>query len=314
MTFRSVGEAEDYGSNFGDTKGSNERPDGYTDQRQKRHDAISRAVSGAKASASVFRDEVSREEGRKQRHKYLALDAYDRHKMLINEYMLNYPGATSLLKRDTSKDKTDLDVVRENHRFLWDGVDTEQLTWEQRLAKKYYEKLFHEYCICDLSRYKENKIAMRWQTGTEVKQGKGQFQCGAKRCEEREKLRSWEVNFKYQENDEFKNALVKLRLCPEDSYRLNYHHKRKDITKRKREKEHKKAKKLKKKRHKRSYSSETSSSEDDGYKKEKAQLASDKKEKELDKKASEIWSAPVQMEQEKSREEDFSEYLEDMFL
>jgi hypothetical protein len=26
------------------------------------------------------------------------------------------------------------------------------------LAKKYYEKLFREYCISDLSRYKENKV------------------------------------------------------------------------------------------------------------------------------------------------------------
>ena len=26
------------------------------------------------------------------------------------------------------------------------------------LAKKYYDKLFKEYCITDLSRYKENKV------------------------------------------------------------------------------------------------------------------------------------------------------------
>lgn len=29
---------------------------------------------------------------------------------------------------------------------------------EKRLAKKYYDKLFKEYCIADLSRYKENKV------------------------------------------------------------------------------------------------------------------------------------------------------------
>ena len=38
------------------------------------------------------------------------------------------------------------------------------------------------------------------------------------------------------------------------------------------------------------------------------------KEKELEQKASEIWSEPIQLEQEKSREEDFSEFLEDLFL
>jgi protein FRA10AC1 len=31
-------------------------------------------------------------------------------------------------------------------------------TREKRLAKKYYDKLFKEYCITDLSRYKENKV------------------------------------------------------------------------------------------------------------------------------------------------------------
>ena len=51
-------------------------------------------------------------------------------------------------------DKTD--VIREKHRFLWDEDDTPE-SWEATLAKKYYDKLFKEYCICDLSRYKENK-------------------------------------------------------------------------------------------------------------------------------------------------------------
>ena len=30
---------------------------------------------------------------------------------------------------------------------------------EKRMAKKYYDKLFKEYCITDLSRYKENKVS-----------------------------------------------------------------------------------------------------------------------------------------------------------
>ena len=99
-----------------------------------------------------------------------------------------------------------------NFRFIWnDGVEDESLTWEQRLAKKYWQKLFHEYCITDLSLYKVNKVAMRFQTEIEVKAGKGQFVCGAKKCEEKTKLRTWEVNFAYKEEGEKKNALVKLR-------------------------------------------------------------------------------------------------------
>jgi len=31
---------------------------------------------------------------------------------------------------------------------------------EKELAKKYYDKLFKEYCIADLSRYKENKVRL----------------------------------------------------------------------------------------------------------------------------------------------------------
>lgn len=32
---------------------------------------------------------------------------------------------------------------------------------EKRLAKKYWDKLYKEYCIADLSRYKENKVSSR---------------------------------------------------------------------------------------------------------------------------------------------------------
>lgn len=61
-------------------------------------------------------------------------------------------------RRLGENDKTDLDVIRENHKFLWNEEDEVDMTWEKRLAKKYYDKLFKEYCIADLSRYKENKV------------------------------------------------------------------------------------------------------------------------------------------------------------
>uniref|UniRef100_A0A182WFT5 Peptidase S1 domain-containing protein n=1 Tax=Anopheles minimus TaxID=112268 RepID=A0A182WFT5_9DIPT len=161
-------------------------------------------------------------------HRNLAhLNPYELHKHLINEYMLTKPGATKLLQRDTSRDKTDHDVVRENHRFLWDGETVD--SWEKQLAKKYYDKLFKEYCIADLSRYKENKVAMRWRIEKEVIVGKGQFVCGDRQCEDRSELRSWEVNFGYLEQGQKKNALVKLRLCPKCSDKLNYHSKKREI-------------------------------------------------------------------------------------
>jgi protein FRA10AC1 len=38
----------------------------------------------------------------------------------------------------------------------------------------------------------------------------GQFSCGNRKCNEKNGLRSWEVNFAYIEDGEKKNALIKL--------------------------------------------------------------------------------------------------------
>lgn len=299
-----VRDAADYGSNFGDEDDVRERE---KSARKRRLDNVISHGSKAKVHHAVFSEEVAKDEGRRQRHKFLALNAYDRHKLLVNNYLLNHPDdVDKVLKRDTSGDRSDADLIRQNHRFLWDrNQDPSQLTWEQRLARKYWEKLFHEYCICDLSRYKENKVAMRFQTEAEVRKGKGQFVCGAKKCEETQKMRTWEVNFAYVEEGEKKNALVKLRLCPECSYKLNYHHQKKEVRKSKKSKK----KRKKSKKRKRSGSSSDSGSDDDDDKDKEV-----RKEKEEERQASEIWKEPVSLEQEKSREEDFDDYLADMFL
>lgn len=75
---------------------------------------------------------------------------------------------------------------------------------------------------------------MRWRIEQEVVTGKGQFICGNKRCDEKEELRSWEVNFTYVEQSEKKNALVKLRLCVDCSKKLNYHSTKRLVKKQKR--------------------------------------------------------------------------------
>merc|ERR1712110_267818 len=221
-------DAEDISSNFSEDPGT--RADKRAEQNI-RHGHLNIRASKAKASNEVFRNEASLASYIDQRQNVLSLNAYDRHKLLINEYFLYYTESTKRFDRDTTRDKTDYDVVKSNHRFLWDDTETNDLTWEQKLAKKYYEKLFKEYCVCDLSRYKENKVAMRWRTENELKVGKGHFVCGSRKCEEREYLRTWEVNFAYIEETEKKNALVKVRLCPECSIKLNYHHKKKEVRK-----------------------------------------------------------------------------------
>lgn len=60
-----------------------------------------------------------------------------------------------------------------------------------------------------------DKIALRWRIEKEVVNGKGQFVCGNKVCDEKAELKSWEVNFAYVEQGEKKNALIKLsKYCP----------------------------------------------------------------------------------------------------
>jgi protein FRA10AC1 len=114
-------------------------------------------------------------------------------------------------------------MINESYRFVRDlDEDPSTLTWEERVAKKYYDQLYKEYCLADLRYYREGKIAMRWRTEREVISGKGQFICANLSCDERDGLRSWEVNFAYVEDNIPKNALVKVRLCPECSDKLNY--------------------------------------------------------------------------------------------
>ena len=74
-----------------------------------------------------------------------------------------------MFKPDKSKWKRDIDLVRENHRFLWEDdegeeIEKKDLEWEQRIAKKYWDKLFKEYAICDLTFYK-SKFLDGFKTG-----------------------------------------------------------------------------------------------------------------------------------------------------
>ncbi|XP_026489826.2 protein FRA10AC1 homolog isoform X2 [Vanessa tameamea] len=237
------------------------------------------------------------------------LNPFELHKYLVNVYCLNAKGSSALLKRDTSRDRTDLDVIRENHKFLWEDDEVAD-TWEKQLAKKYYDKLFKEYCICDLSRYKENKVALRWRVEREVVLGKGQFQCGEKTCHNDRDLKSWEVNFAYLEDNEKKNALVKLRLCPECSNKLNYKSKKREI---------KRIKKNQKKKRQRTdkYEDDSENEEDEtGPSESVAEEPSTSAQtaEEIDNIEDSLWKKGIQEVEEKTREEEFEDYLTDLLL
>ena len=181
------------------------------------------------------------------------------------------------------------------------------------VSRRYHSLAYFKH----INRYKENQFGMRWRVEAEVVTGKGQFVCANKRCTGVKKLRTWEVNFGYVEQNIKKNALIKCRLCHDCSYKLNYHHKKKELTKKK-----KKSKK-KKKRSKRSRSDSSSSdsdSDDESRKKRRKKeehlraAEEEKKKEESSKQEKDVWSKPQEKEEEKTREDEFDDFLDDLFL
>ncbi|XP_044154034.1 protein FRA10AC1 [Bufo gargarizans] len=311
---------DEYDSDFSDEEGNAEK---HVKKKQRKDDAellrkpFQKDRRGKVAHRQVAEQEWDREEARNQRFHLISMDAFARHQKFVNDYILYYGGKLQDFQLPKGNRKTDLDVIRENHRFLWQEEDEEDMSWEKRIAKKYHDKLFKEYCIADLSRYKENKFGFRWRVEKEVVSGKGQFFCGNKRCDEKEGLKSWEVNFGYEEHGEKRNALVKLRLCPECSYKLNFHHRRKEAHPKTRKRKlsaeagepsRKKSKDSRKKRKPKATSSERHEDSSESG-------TDDSKEDEDGGANNEIWKGPQkETDDEKSREEEFDEYFQDMFL
>ncbi|XP_067940666.1 protein FRA10AC1 homolog isoform X3 [Watersipora subatra] len=213
----------DYGSEF-------EQDSEVERKKVSRRDLDDRNAPPAvsKPSKTAFVEERSKDEARYMRHHHISTNAYARHKELVNNYLMYYGGKISDFD-NKSAHRNDRDIIRENHQFVWEEGE-EGESWDKKLAKKYYDKLFKEYCLADLSRYKEKKIAMRWRTEREIVSGKGQFVCGNKACSTEEGLKSWEVNFAYVEKEVKKNSLVKLRLCYRCSSKLNYHKKNREVS------------------------------------------------------------------------------------
>ena len=84
---------------------------------------------------------------------------------------------------------------------------------EDKFLQEYNNKLYREFCICDLSLYKKGKIGLRWCFESDILKGKGYTICGNISCERTKHLKPFEVNMKYKEHNETKNALVKVYLC-----------------------------------------------------------------------------------------------------
>ncbi|KAJ8748768.1 hypothetical protein K2173_011323 [Erythroxylum novogranatense] len=191
------------------------------------------------ASFGSLKSAIFEREERKQQYQaqIRGLNAYDRHKKFVNDYVRYYGKENPTISKLPIK--TDYDTLREGYRFIRTEEDDADTSWEQRLVKRYYDKLFKEYCIADMSRYKSGKIGMRWRTEKEVISGKGQFICGNKHCDEKDDLASYEVNFSYVEAEESKQALVKLVTCKRCAEKLHYKRKEKEKLEKKEKEENK---------------------------------------------------------------------------
>jgi len=105
------------------------------------------------------------QEKKKSHGTYMRLNAYDRHVKFINDYVLRFGKSAPPL--NTEHHRTDHDVLKNNYKFIREGSE-DTSNWEVRMALKYYNKLFREYCLADMSRYKDAKVGLRWRTQQEV--------------------------------------------------------------------------------------------------------------------------------------------------
>ncbi|KAI0768009.1 folate-sensitive fragile site protein Fra10Ac1-domain-containing protein [Trametes elegans] len=145
--------------------------------------------------------------------------------------LIDPKGAGSSTRVGTSE----FDILKSSHKFLRDEDDRDEshLSWDEKLAKKYYSSLYREYAVCDLKHYKSGNFALRWRTENEVLSGAGETTCGNTRCplhselpEEGEDIRpaltTLELPFSYLEHGESKFALVKVVLCQKCVEKLMY--------------------------------------------------------------------------------------------
>lgn len=180
------------------------------------------------AIATITRESILREMCKRQNHGENERELLSRHRQLMKKY-------AEMKRQLDPKNKTgpitDNDAIARNYNFImdsdaskaqkWGRCGAVRFSWEQRLAIRYYNRLYKEYALVDLTYYEINKIGMRWRTEREVIDGKGQFSCGNLHCDNTNthELCSYEVPFRYKDLEgKVVSTLVKVRLCGPCAY------------------------------------------------------------------------------------------------
>ncbi|KAI4520287.1 hypothetical protein K525DRAFT_257692 [Schizophyllum commune Loenen D] len=129
--------------------------------------------------------------------------------------------------------KSEFEILKSAHKFLRpDEENDASKSWDDQLARKYYDSLYKEYALCDLKHYKSGNFALRWRTENEVLSGAGEETCGNTRCSHHDrpdsgvKLTPVELPFVYAEEGQTKSALVKVVLCRKCLDKLMYKHRK----------------------------------------------------------------------------------------
>ncbi|KAI5885869.1 uncharacterized protein SCHCODRAFT_02519127 [Schizophyllum commune H4-8] len=129
--------------------------------------------------------------------------------------------------------KSEFEILKSAHKFLRPDEESDaSKSWDDQLARKYYDSLYKEYALCDLKHYKSGNFALRWRTENEVLSGAGEETCGNTRCSHHDrpdsgvKLTPVELPFVYAEEGQTKSALVKVVLCRRCLDKLMYKHRK----------------------------------------------------------------------------------------
>jgi len=82
-----------------------------------------------------------------------ATSAYARHLQAASAYVSYYGGTVPT----PAKYRSERDILEDHHQFI--RTDEETDTEEKRIAKSYYDKLFKEFAMVELARWREKQVS-----------------------------------------------------------------------------------------------------------------------------------------------------------
>ncbi|SCD22403.1 conserved protein, unknown function [Plasmodium ovale] len=141
-----------------------------------------------------------------------AMGPFERHKLMMSLRKLE----TEKKENKSEQYVTDYDILKKQYKFIHDASSE-----KNTLLQKYYNSICNKYVICDLSKYKETKIGLRWRTEEEIIEGKGHIICASKKCNSTN-LKTYKFLFQYDEQGTQKQTTVKVRACMDCAYKLHY--------------------------------------------------------------------------------------------